>query len=312
MGGADGVNGVSPPTGEQFEIAHGDQGAVVTEVGATLRSFSVAGLELLDTFAEGEMSDVCRGQVLLPFPNRIDGGLYEFEGQERQLPLTEPATNNALHGLTRWLDWTPLRQTASSVTLRRRLYPQDGYPFMLDLQVEYALSDLGLTVTTTAANAGNTALPFGAGYHPYFTVGTPTIDAATLKLPAGTHLETNDRLIPTGRAPVEGEDFDFREGRPIGGVQLDTCFADLIPDADGFARVYLTHPDGSPRITISMDPSHSFIQVYTGDTLAEQDRRRGIAIEPMTCAPNAFNSGEGLRVLAPGESFASVWRVACD
>ena len=305
------MSGSHPPTGEQFEIAHGDQGAVVTEVGATLRSFSVAGLELLDTFGMDEMSDACRGQVLLPFPNRIDGGLYEFEGEERQLPLTEPATNNAIHGLTRWLDWTPLRRTASSVTLGRRLYPQDGYPFLLDLHLEYALSDLGLTVTTTAVNTGNTALPFGAGYHPYFTVGTPTIDAATLRLPARTTLETNERLIPTGRKGVEGTDFDFREGPEIGTTQLDTCFTDLVPDADGFTRVYLTHPDGNPRITVGMDPSHGFIQVFTGDILAERDRRRSIAIEPMTCAPNAFNSGDGLRILAPGESFTSVWGMDC-
>lgn len=305
------MSGAHPPTGEQFEISHGDQSAVVTGVGATLRSFSVAGLELLDTFAEDEMSDFCRGQVLLPFPNRIESGLYTFEGGEQQLPVNELATGSALHGLTRWLDWTPLRRTASSVTLRQRLYPQDGYPFMLDLQIEYALSDLGLTVTTTATNAGNTTLPFGAGYHPYFTVGTPTIDAAILKLPAGAYLETDDRLIPTGRASVEGTDFDFREGRPIGGVQLDTCFTDVIPDADGIARIVLAHPDGGPEITISMDASHGFIQVFTSDTLAERDRRRGITIEPMTCAPNAFNSGDGLLVLAPGESFAGVWGMAC-
>lgn len=299
------------PTGEQFEIARGDQNAVVTEVGATLRSFSVAGLELLDTFAEDEMVDVCRGQVLLPFPNRIAGGLYVFEGEERQLPLTEPATGGALHGLTRWLAWKPLGRTASSVTLGQRLYPQDGYPFMLDLRVEYALSDLGLTVTTTATNAGNTALPFGAGYHPYFTVGTPTIDAAILKLPAGAYLETDDRLIPTGKAPVEGTGFDFREKSPIGGVRLDACFTDVIPDDDGVARIVLAHPDGGPEITISMDASYGFIQVFTGDALPEEAYRRGIAIEPMTCAPNAFNSGDGLLVLAPGESYAGVWGVAC-
>ena len=300
-----------PPTGEQFGIAHGDQNAVVTEVGATLRSFSVAGLELLDTFAENEMGDVCRGQVLLPFPNRIAGGLYVFEGEEQQLPLTEPATGGALHGLTRWLNWTLLGRTTSSVTLGQRLHPQDGYPFMLDLQIEYALSDLGLAVTTTATNAGNTALPFGAGYHPYFTVGTPTINAATLKLPAGAYLETDDRLIPIGKAPVEGTDFDFREGRPIGDVQLDTCFTDVVPDTDGIARIILAHPDGGPEIAISMDASYGFIQVFTGDALAGEARRRGIAIEPMTCAPNAFNSGDGLRVLDPGESFTGTWAMTC-
>ena len=299
------------PTGGQFEIVHGDQSAIVTEVGATLRSYSVAGFETLDTFGPDEMSDASRGQVLLPFPNRVDGGLYEFEGEEQQLPLTEPAADNAIHGLTRWLDWTPLRWTASSVTMCQRLYPQDGYPFLLALQIEYTLSDLGLTVATTATNVGETALPFGAGHHPYLTVGTPAIDAATLQLPARTSLETNDRLIPTGRAPVEGTDFDFRKGREIEDTQLDTCFTDVIPDVDGFTRVHLAHPDGSPRITVGMDPSHGFIQVYTGDTLPEEDQRRGIAIEPMTCAPDAFNSGEGLRVLSPGETFTSVWGMAC-
>ncbi len=299
------------PTGEQFEISHGDQSAVVTEVGATLRSYAVAGFEALDTFPEDEKSEACRGQVLLPFPNRIDGGKYLFEGQEYQLPITEPATNNAIHGLTRWLAWTPLRRTASSVTLFHRLHPQDGYPFMLDLRIEYALSDRGLTVSTTATNAGGGSLPFGAGYHPYFSVGTPTIDAATLRLPARAWLETNERLIPTGSRGVEGTEYDFTEGREIGNVRLDTCFTGLIPDDDGFARARLTHPSGSPEIVIGMDQSHGFIQVYTSDTLPEEEQRRGIAIEPMTCAPNAFNSGDGLRVLAPGESFTSAWSVAC-
>jgi aldose 1-epimerase len=299
------------PTGGQFEIFYGDQSAIVTEVGATLRSYAVAGFETMDTFGIDESSDSSRGQVLLPFPNRIDGGKYTFEGEEQQLPLTEVAANNAIHGLTRWLDWTPLRWRASSVTLCQRLYPQDGYPFLLALEIEYALSDLGLTVATTATNVGDTPLPFGAGHHPYLTVGTPTIDAATLRLPASTSLETNDRLIPTGSRGVEGTDFDFREGKEIGGVQLDTCFTDVIPDEDGFARATLTHPSGSPQIILGMDPSHGFIQVYTGDTLPEEDRRRGIAIEPMTCAPNAFNSGDGLRIIAPGESFTSVWGMAC-
>ncbi len=305
------ASGAALPTGRQFEILYGDQSATVTEVGATLRSFTVGGFEVLDTFAPEEMSDASRGQVLLPFPNRVDRGLYEFGGAEQQLPLTEVAADNAIHGLTRWLDWTPLSWTPSRVEMVQRVYPQDGYPFVLALQVAYELSATGLSVATTATNVGADPLPFGAGHHPYLTVGTPTIDAATLKLPANTYLETNDRLIPTGQAGVEGTEFDFREARPIGDVQLDTCFTDVVPDADGYARVVMTHPGGSPEITVWMDGSHRFIQAYTGDTLPEGDQRRGIAIEPMTCAPNAFNSGDGLRVLDPGGSFTSVWGMFC-
>jgi len=298
------------PTGEQFEIFDGDRRVVVTEVGATLRSFRVAGREILDTFGPEEMSDFSRGQALLPFPNRVDGGLYEFDGRRHQLPLTEPERNNAIHGLTRWLSWTPLRRTDSSVVLEQRLRPQEGYPFTLALEMEYALSDAGLTVTTTATNAGTAPLPYGAGYHPYLTVGTPLIDAATLRLPAAAYLETDDRLIPTGQKSVEGTDFDFREEREIGGVQLDTCFTGMIPDEDGHARVVLTNPEEGFAVTVWMDRTHGFIQAYTGDTVLEADRRRSIAIEPMTCAPNAFNTGAGLRVITPGESFTSVWGIS--
>ena len=296
------------PTGRQFELSYGDQHAVVTEVGATLRSYQVAGQEFLDTFGIEEMSDASRGQALLPWPNRIDGGKYEFEGEEYQLPLSEPGNNNAIHGLVRWSNWQCLEYNESRVLMGLVLHPQDGYPFVLSLTAEYALYDTGLGVRTTATNAGKESLPFGAGYHPYLTVGTPLINTATLRLPASTYLETNDRLIPTGRASVEGTDFDFREGREIGDTQLDTCFTDVIPDADGLTRVVMTHPEGSPQVIVSMDASHSFIQAYTGDTLPdESDQRRGIAIEPMTCAPDAFNSGDGLRTLTSGESFVSAW-----
>ncbi len=298
------------PTGDQFEIFHNDQRVTVTEVGATLRSFQVAGREILDTFGPEEMSEFSHGQVLLPFPNRVEDGLYEFEGKENQLPLTEPGRNNAIHGLTRWLNWTALSWTDSQVVLIQRLHPQEGYPFTLALQIEYTLSDAGLTVATAATNIGPGPLPFGAGYHPYFIVGTPLINAATLRLPASTYLETDYRLIPTGQTSVEGTDFDFREEREIGDVQLDTCFTDVIPDSDGYARVALTNPEDGFAITVWMDESHGFIQAFTGDTLPEADQRRAVAIEPMTCAPNAFNTGAGLRVIPPGESFTSAWGIS--
>jgi len=300
---------MAQPTGEQFEISHNGLRVVVTEVGATLRSLMVDGVEILGTFGPEAMSDFSRGQVLLPFPNRIDGGLYEFDGERHQLPLTEPERNTAIHGLTRWLNWTPLQQSNSSVTLGHRLHPQEGYPFTLDLSLEYALSNTGLTVTTTAANVGTEPLPFGAGYHPYFTVGTPLVDTARLRIPAASYLETDDRLIPTGRSSVEGTQFNFREEREVGSVELDTCYTDVIPNEDGYTYVTLTNPESRFTVTVWMDGKHGFIQAYSSDTVFEADRRRSIAIEPMTCAPNAFNTGVGLRVIEPGESFTSVWGI---
>ncbi len=298
------------PTGEQFEIRLGDRRAVVAEVGATLRSFQVAGREFLDTFAPDQMSTGGRGQVLMPWPNRLDGGAYDFLGRRHQLPISEPRTNNASHGLVRWRGWTPIERSAARVALGLLLHPQSGYPFTLALEVAYTLTGAGLEVRSTARNLGATPLPFGAGHHPYFTVGTARVDEATLRLPARTYLTTNDRLIPTGRAAVAGGDLDFRDERAIGGARLDTCFTDLIADGDCRTRVTLAAPGGAPRLTIALDAAYRFIQVYTGDNLPDPDaRRRGIAIEPMTCPANAFNSGDGLRVLDPGETFTAAWGV---
>jgi aldose 1-epimerase len=297
------------PSGEQFALRAGEWEAVVTEVGATLRSLAVGGRELLDTFAADEMCHGSRGQALLPWPNRIAGGQYTFNGQTNQAPISEPKTGNASHGLTRWLPWLLLERIESAITLGLLLYPQPGYPFTLALELTYTLTGSGLTVRTVARNAGTTPLPFGAGYHPYFTAGTEFVDTAVLQVPAATYLTTDERLIPTGHASVAGSPFDFRAPRAIGDLRIDTCFTDLQADADGQTRVRLAHPSGAPIITLTLDAAHQFVQVYTGDTLPAPARRRGVAIEPMTCPANAFNSGAGLRVLAPGESCAGQWRV---
>ncbi len=299
----------SLPTGRQFEIKSGDQSAVVTEVGATLRSYRVGEREFLDTFRPEAMSDHSRGQTLLPWPNRIEGGRYEFEGEEYQLPINEVDKDAALHGLVCWSNWNCLEQDEDRVVMGLVLHPRKGYPHVLSLEIEYALSGAGLGVRTTVTNIGETSLPFGASHHPYFTVGTPKVDTCKLRVPAGTYFQTDEHLIPTGQAGVEGTEYDFREGKEIGDIQLDTCFTDVTPDPDGLTRVVFTHPDGDPEITLWMDSENGFIQVFTGDTLPDESHRRGIAIEPMTCAPNAFNTGVGLRVLQSGETFTTTWGI---
>ena len=300
----------SLPTGEQYEIWFGDQSAVVTEVGATFRSYKVGEREFLDTFGPEAMSDHSRGQVLLPWPNRIEGGKYEFEGEEYQVPINEVDKNAALHGLVCWSNWNFLEHDEDRLVMGLVSHAQKGYPHVLSLKVEYALSDAGLDVRTTATNVGETSLPFGASNHPYFTVGTAKVDTCRLRVPAGTYFETDENLIPTGQKSVEGTEYDFREGKEIGDLVLDTCFTDVMPDADGLTRVSFIHPDGEPEITLRMDSENGFIQVFTGDTLPDEDKRRSVAIEPMTCAPNAFNTGVGLRVLQPGETFTTTWGVS--
>jgi aldose 1-epimerase len=296
------------PSGRQFEITHGVQRAVVTEVGATLRSYSVGDRELLDGFEVDEMCSAGRGQLLLPWPNRIRDGRYSFGGKELQLPLTEPERGNAIHGLVRWSVWAPVEYLADRVAMHHVLYPQPGYPFMLSLTVQYALSAAGLTVTTRAVNVGRDPCPFGAGAHPYITVGTDLVDSATLRLRARTRLESDDRAIPSGRADVAGTEYDFAEPRPIGELALDGAFTDVTPDDDGRLRAVLAAPDGFSA-AVWMDPAFSYVMVFTGDALGPPRARRSLALEPMTCAPNAFQSGEGLQILEPGDRFTADWGI---
>jgi aldose 1-epimerase len=289
------------PSGEQFELRSGDQHAVVTEVGAGLRTYSAAGRELLDGYPVDALASSGRGQLLLPWPNRIRDGVYTLDGREHRLPLNEPERANAIHGLVRWSSWKAVEQTADRVILEHVLHPQPGYPFTLELRVEYSLASGGLSVRTTAANVGADPCPYGAGAHPYLAVRA--VDEAVLRLPARTVLESDERGIPVGSSRVEGA-LDFRAAHPVGSVRLDHCFTDLARDEDGRARV------GVDDTTLWVDESYPYLMVFTGDALPSAERRRSIAVEPMTCAPNAFASGDGLVVLEPGEEHAAAWGIA--
>ena len=216
-----------PPSGEQFEIAFGDQRATVVEVGGGLRSYSAEGRELLDGYGADEPILSGRGQVLIPWPNRLEDGAYEFDGRRHQLPLTEPERGDAIHGLVRGEPWTVGEREQHRVVMEHVLEPRPGYPFTVSLAIEYALSESGLSVRTTATNIGSDACPFGSGQHPYLTLGTPTVDSLVLSAPGATVLIEDERGIPRGREPVDGTPYDFRRPREIGATTLDDAFTDL-------------------------------------------------------------------------------------
>jgi aldose 1-epimerase len=195
------------------------------------------------------------------------------------------------------------------VTVATRLHPLQGWPFTLDVHITYSLGGAGLTVTTRATNVGDRACPFGAGQHPYLSAGDGFVDECTLQLRAATRILTDpERQLPIGAEPVAGTAYDFGVERRIGDVRIDDAFAGLDRDQDGRAQVTLTRPDGA-RIELWGDQSYAVIQLYTGDTLAPARRRRAVAAEPMTCPPNALQSGDHLIRLEPGESHVSRWGV---
>ena len=300
------------PSGEQYEITGGGYRAVVTECGAGLRLLEYDGRPLVQGFAEQEHASSGRGQLLLPWPNRIEDGSYTFDGRDLQLPLSEPSKHNASHGLTRWASWTLEEQGAHSVSLVYRLMAQPGYPWTVDLHALYDLSADGLTVTVTATNLSPSAAPFAQGAHPYFVVGEDGVDQWLLTVPAGTRLLTDDRGLPTGREPVDGSPYDFRSGAMIGDLVVDHAFTDLARGSDGNAEVLLAHPETDAAVTVWMDRAHPWVQVFTGDTVGVR-ARQALAVEPMTAPANAFRSGDGLVVLgaagADDDTHSASWGV---
>jgi aldose 1-epimerase len=292
------------PSGEQFEITLGDHRAVAVEVGGGLRTYSVNGMDIVDGYGVDEMAAGGRGQILIPWPNRLQDGMYEFQGRRHQLPLTEPEHSNAIHGLVRWDAWHVREHEPHRVVLGYVLHAQPGYPFPLQLEIEYELSTSGLTVRTTATNIGAAVCPYGSGAHPYVTPGTKTVDDIVLQVPARTALRSDERGIPVGTGAVDGSELDYRTPRRIGHAKLDNGFTDLERDDAGRARVVAEGRDGSGR-TVWVDEGYPYVMVFTGDIPSVQ--RRALAIEPMTCPPNAFRSGDALVTLEPGASHTAAW-----
>jgi aldose 1-epimerase len=293
------------PTGEQYEISSGDHHVVITEVGATLRSYQVAGRDVVRGFAADEVVHGGLGQQLLPWPNRIRDGRYAFEGGTQQLALTEPDRHNAIHGLVRHVPWTLVEHTADRVEQTVRVYPQPGWPGIVEATLRHSVSADGLLVEVAVTNIGDGPVPFGYAAHPYLTVGEQTVDEVSLTLPAGRYLEVDDRLLPVELRPVIGTSYDLRSGDPLGEVNLDTAFTDLAgEDGRWVVRLEL----GDRWAELWAEAKFGWLQVYTG-----ADRRDlSIAVEPMTCGPDAFNPGlthDDVIVLEPGDSFAGQWGI---
>ena len=302
------MNEFASPSGRQYEIARGATRATIVEVGGGLRTLTVGGRDALDGYGQHEICPGGRGQVLMPWPNRLDRGSYDWDGDSLQSPWSEPELTNAIHGLVRFAAWKCVVAEPTRLEMAHRLWPSPGYPFTLDLRVTYSVGEDGLTVHSSATNVGADPAPFGCGQHPYLRPQSgDTVDRCALSIPARSFLPTDDRGLPTGVEEVAGTAYDFRTARTIGTDVLDLGFTDLVRDGDGRAWVELTQPDAE-RMAIWVDESYPYIQVYTGDTLPDPRRRRqGLAVEPMTCPPNAFASATDVWRIEPGETRTATW-----
>ncbi|HZK59739.1 MAG TPA: aldose 1-epimerase family protein, partial [Cryobacterium sp.] len=300
-------------TGTQYELTaatpDGPATAVITEVAAGLRAYSVNGIDLVETFPAESTPPMGAGIVLVPWPNRIRDGLWTQGGVTRQLALTEPARHNAIHGLLRFAPYREIARTPGSVTLAATVFPQSGYPFHLDTEVTYSLAADGLEVTHLLRNVGQADAPVAVGAHPYLKIGRVPTGDLVLRVAAGTHIDVDDRLNPVGETPVDGTPFDLRAGRPVAELDLDDGFGG-VSIVDGRGEHSLTAPDGR-SVILWADENMRYVQVYTPRTFPAGAGAAGqaVAVEPMTAPADAFNSGAGLRWLAPGEAWTVRWGI---
>lgn len=287
----------------------GDLRATVSPFGASLRRLWIErpgqpARDILWGYTGTANKKGGQGDVLIPFPGRIAGGTYTFEGTRHELAKNDKDGPNAIHGFLRSKLWLEGPRSPTSAQFATSLAKADhaGYPFDLEVVVGYDLLETGLACAFVVRNAGTGPAPVGAGFHPYLLAPAGGADGTMLLSPASKLVEF-DGLLPTGRIVDVPPDLDFRQPRPVGPLRLNHCFTGLAKDSDGFARVRVGD------VELWMDANFPYLVLYTGDALGP-DARKALAVEPMTCATDAFNHPEwGLRVLQPGETMQGTWGI---
>ena len=292
-----------PPSGRQIELVAGPARAVLVEVGGGVRELRLDGRDVVAGYPEDAVASGGRGQHLLPWPNRVGDGRWSWNGRDQQLPLSEPAAHNASHGLVRWNTWEVLRVTARSAQLRTCVPAQPGWPGRLEVVCTWELTEQGLSAQLVVTSQAPQPVPLGYGAHPYLAPRAGLVDEEELQVPADVRLLTDGRGLPTGEQEVVGTAYDFRTTRAIGNIALDTCYGRLRRGADGRAGVRFGGTE------VWGDEAFTWFQIYSGDTLPMEERRRSLAIEPMTCPPDALRSGTDLIVLEPGETWSGKWGI---
>jgi aldose 1-epimerase len=294
------------PSGEQWHISAGTHRATIVSVGGGVREYEYAGIPVIASYPTTALAPAGAGQILAPWPNRLDGGHYLYNGQSYQLPISEIERGNAIHGLVRWLPWHLLERRDDELIVGCELAPQPGYPWALQLTTRWTVSSAGLRATHTVTNLSTQQCPFGLGAHPYVSIpGTPLRDL-TLQVPAAIRLLTDQRMLPNGEEPVRDTSYDFLTPRVIGSIDFDDTFTGLLNGADGTTRTRLSTVDGSRGVEIWQDSQFNWLQLYNGPG-PTGNPGEALAIEPMTCPPNALRTGEDLIHLHPGEPWTASW-----
>jgi Galactose mutarotase and related enzymes len=288
-------------SGSEVAITAGGYRARVVTVGAGLAGLTLEGHDLVLPHSVDEVPQAWKGKVLLPWPNRITEGRYTWQGKHLEVPVNEHETGAALHGLMGWVEWDVVESAADRVALEAFVAPRYGYPWTLLARASYALdAATGLRVDISATNEGTSTAPYGSSSHPFLTLDHALVDGCELTVPAARVLEVDEVLAPLAVRDVASLGLDLRSPALVGGRSIDHAFTGL-PEGDW--TVTLREPSTGARVAITSDAP--WLQVYSGELVG----RQGVAVEPMTCAPDAFNSGMGLVELGPGQTHTLTYTV---
>ncbi|AZI58488.1 galactose mutarotase [Nakamurella antarctica] len=291
----------------EYDLAGFGYEAKISPIGATVRELTYQGRDLIVSFDPAQIRPLYRGALVAPWPNRIADGKYSLAGTDYQLAINEVDRHHALHGLICWEQLEVVDVGAAKLTLRHHLVPQEGYPFPLRIDVSFELTAQGLVTSVDATNTGTAAAPYGVCPHPYLVAGSESLDEWTLSMPADSRVEVDDVLIPIGHADVADVDSDYRQGAQIGSRKIDHAFTGLSASDDGRFRVRVT--SGGSGVEMSWGAWGSWVQIHTADRPEAHNNRVGLAVEPMSCAPNAFNE-QGFALLEPGLTHHAEWTIA--
>jgi aldose 1-epimerase len=270
--------------------------SLIPGYGGALNAFFINGHEILlaaNTEEELKLQTIksYAGAQLFPYPNRIKDAQYTFLENTYSLPVNEISLNNSLHGLiyNRPFEVDLIDEASGLVKLSYHYVKEHaGYPFDVAIHNRYQLAENALTITTTIENRGTVYIPVGHGWHPYF-VAPKKVDNCLLQIPGNESFIIDDDLIPTGE--VERLD-NFTKLNPVGSMELNHCFK---LSNEKSSQIKLVHPDENITIKIITE-GYPYLQLYT------PPKRDSIAIEPQSCAPDAFNNKIGCLYLNPNES----------
>ncbi len=276
------------------EISNGNWVANINSVGASLVGLRDGDFHLVEPHTR---SGLYAGSVLAPWPNRLSNGKYSYRGRNFTVPINESSRNNAIHGLVAEVSWLVSRRTQSSITFEYKLNSPKVYPGILNLFAHYKLSNYTCEIKIEAKNIGKYPAPYGVSIHTYFVIGKPQKNNQIfLTLPCSKYVKVDKkRLLPIRICSVMDTQYNFLLSRRIANLSIDHAFK----YSTGYPKSVILKDHTGAGIALHFDRETQWIQVHTADRCLGPDSRMAIAIEPMTCPPDAFNSGLNLIDLAP-------------